>query len=460
MPRSEHDTTNPQLLQTESFDQQQWEHEVVPRLPNGWQEQAKALGAFVRVRELASASDLLRGVLAYVLQTHSFRHLGMWALLIGLADISEAAWRKRLSKARAWLSWLLLELLAIGVCTTPWLLEKGCRRVLLVDGTHLRCEGKDATVYRLHTAFDLVAGRLSEVQVTTTHVAEDWLLFQVGEGDLIVSDSANGYESRLLFLLSRKADGISRFHPSTLPLFDEQAKRLDVLSWLKGRHAPPGRIVERQVYLQGRPDQPLRLIGLRLTEQQAAASRKRKCKKAKQDKRHVQTQTLYLAGWLLVITTLPASGWSAGEVLTLYRCRWHIELFFKRWKQLLDAHRLRCEHPERAVATILAWLLAWVLQEEELVAARLHLQEAASLPVEVAAMTAMPEPEQGQQQAISEWLLACVSLDLLKQQVRGHFTAARFHACLPRLQRFLRANPRRRTHWYSQACRWLTRSAA
>lgn len=460
MPGSIHDTTSASVLQAESFEPQQWEQKVVARLPKGWQEQAKALKAFVRVRELRSASDLLRGLLAYVLEGYSLRHLGMWALLIDLADISEAAWRKRLGQARAWLGWLLVELLAIGICTTPWLLDKGLRRVLLVDGTHLRCEGKDGQVYRLHTAFDLVAGRLSQVQVTTNHVAEDWSLFAIQPGDLVVSDSANGYEQRLLWLMEQQADGIVRFAVSTLPLLDEQARPLDVLGWLKGRHAPVGRIVERVVYLPSRPDRAVRLVGLRLTEKQAQAARARKRKKAKQDKRHIQEQTLYLAGWLLVITTLSAQQWRAGEILTLYRCRWHIELFFKRWKQLLDAHRLRCEHPERVVATILAWLLAWALQEDELVAARLLLQEAAALPGEVPAAGAMPEPEQGQQHASSEWLLACASLDLLKQQVIGHFSAARFHACLPRLQRFLRASPRRRTHWYSRSCRWLTAPAA
>ena len=455
-----YDTTSPSVLQAESFEPQQWEQEVVARLPKGWQEQAKASKAFVRVRELRSASDLLRGVLAYVLEGYSLRHLGMWAVLIDLADISEAAWRKRLGQARAWLGWLLVELLALGACTTPWLLDKGLRRVLLVDGTHLRCEGKDGQVYRLHTAFDLVAGRLSEVQVTSTHVAEDWSLFAIQAGDLVVSDSANGYERRLDWLMQQQAEGIVRFAVPTLPLLDEDGRPLDVLSWLKGRHAPSGRIVERQVFLPSRPDRPVRLIGLRLTDKQAQAARARKRKKAKQDQRHIQEQTLYLAGWLLVITTLSAQQWSAGEILTLYRCRWHIELFFKRWKQLLDAHRLRCEHPERAVATILGWLIAWALQEEELVAARLHLQEAAALPSTVPTEALMPEPEQGQQQAISEWGLATVSLNLLKQQVAGHFTAARFHACLPRLHRFLRASPRRRTHWYSQCCRWLTRPAA
>ena len=147
-------------------------------------------------------------------------------------------------------------------------------------------------------------------------------------------------------------------------------------------------------------------------------------------------------------------------MLALYRSRWHIELCFKRVKQLLEAHRLRCEHGESVQASILALLLAWALQEDELVAARMQLQQAASLPVEVPAVIVMPEPEQGQAGALSQWLLASLHLDVLPQQVRGSITAVRLRACLPRLQRFVRGSPRKRTHWYSQVCCWLLAPSA
>src|SRR5690242_19549258 len=89
-----------------------WETEIVPQLPADLDEQACRHKALQRTREIERASDLLRALLAWVLGRCSFRQLGGWAVLLAIADISEAAWRKRVRLCPDWLHWLLTELVA------------------------------------------------------------------------------------------------------------------------------------------------------------------------------------------------------------------------------------------------------------------------------------------------------------------------------------------------------------
>ncbi|HEX3641542.1 MAG TPA: hypothetical protein VHV10_09645 [Ktedonobacteraceae bacterium] len=106
MPKHSHHTTREQDPQA-THSEDDWSKQVLPQLPANLQEQAMKFKAFERSRKISSASDLLRGLLAYVYTAHSFQHLSMWSVLLGVADVSANDWRKRLQKASAWLDWLL-----------------------------------------------------------------------------------------------------------------------------------------------------------------------------------------------------------------------------------------------------------------------------------------------------------------------------------------------------------------
>lgn len=463
MPLTPYDMMKPESLPGNHPLIQDWQEEIVPRLPANVETQAYVLKALRRRREIRCATDLLRGLLAYVYTVHSFEHLSLWSLLIGVADISANDWRKRLRQASDWLSWLLQEQLAASRAVSPWLVRSGLSRILLIDGTHFKCRGPEGLVWRVHTAFDLLTGRLSQLKVTDTHEAEHLEVFALQEGDLVITDRANGYRERFLFVRQRLAHLLVRFTPHTLPLEDAKGKAIEVLKWLKGRHAPAGRICGQSAWISvGGQRLEVRIVALRLNQEQTEKAQRKKKQKASKRQRNVQADTLYLAGWVMLVTTLPQQDWSDGAIIQLYQARWQIELVFKRIKQLLKMQRLRSTTRETALATVTALLLGWALVEEESQAVRLAMADAmqsvAQEPAPDSAQT--PDASGCWWQAecsgpLSEWMLAEVNVDLLCQQIRGSYTAARYRACLPRLQRFFCSGLRKRPHRYRQVCQWL-----
>src|SRR5262249_52446599 len=157
---------------------------------------------------------------------------------------------------------------------------------------------------------------------------------------------------------------------------------------------------------------------VRLSETQQRAAVYRVRRNAAQHNRIVSETTLFLTGWMLVVTTLDATTWSDSDILALYRARWQVELLFKRMKQLLRLHVLRARSAETAQATVRAALVAWALQERE--SAELHRIIGAITPI-------VADPIQWRwvrTDVVSRWTLSAVIIETLRQQVRGSWTLA------------------------------------
>ena len=326
MPQQQH--TLPALdEQLQAVINEGWEHEVLPQLPADYEQQAQCLGAFVRQRQIKRVADLLRARLSYVLCAPSFRQLGSWALLIGLANLSDVAWRSRLRQARAWLLWLLCELLAVTSLpsSSP---STSVPRILLIDGTRLKEPGGSGDDWRVHLGYDLLAARLVDVRVADRHTAEAFELFVVGPGDVLVADRGYSRRGQWAYALMCGADVVVRLAVQQVPLLDEQGQSLDVVAWLKeaavGTQSRAVAFEHEGQRLSGR------LIACALSPEAAERARAKARKKASKQQRALKAETLFLAGWLLVFSSLPTDRWSDAQVLSLYRARWQVELVIKR----------------------------------------------------------------------------------------------------------------------------------
>lgn len=408
-----------------------WEQEVLSQLPTDYEQQARQTGAFVRVGELGSVGDLLRGLLAYVVCASSFRQVGAWAVLIGLANLSHVAWHKRLRKARGFLLWLLTQQLRV-VPSAVWH-PMGITRVVLIDATRLKRPGGSGDDVRVHLGYDLLAGQLVDVQVSDGHTAEGFTLFGVQPTDLLVADRGYCRRGQLAHARRAGAQVVVRLAVHQVPLLDQGGQSIDVQAWLQqhgsGQHSRWVAFEQDGCCVWGR------LLACSLSQDKAERARAKERKKASKQQREVKVETLYLCGWLLLFTTLPREQWSDREVLELYRARWQIELVIKRMKQVLKLAQLRGKTTCTNEATVLAILVAWTLLQTEVAQARCWLTQAVQQSSRWTQTTA-GATRVLEEQTVSSWTVTALSVQTLHVLVQGYWTFARLRACLPFLARY------------------------
>ncbi len=223
-------------------------------------------------------------------------------------------------------------------------------------------------------------------------------------------DSGYGYRGSIATVLEHQADVVLRICPRQFPLSSADGTPFDVLAWLRQRGA---NLRSRVLWCtHARKQYRVRLVVVKLPCEVARANRRRILQRWKQ-KGHKLNPTTFLAGYVVLVTTLEADEWDEAAVARLYRARWQIEVVFKRMKQMVSLGQVRSKDVVSGEATVRAVLIGWALQEGE------------AERVAQAVGAGRERRGQGRGGEVSSWRLNGLCVETLRQQVRGVWSQAR-----------------------------------
>jgi len=325
-------------------------------LPDNLEQSAREYGAFRRARgEIRSASVLLRLILLHVAGGLSLEQAVLRARENKLVKISAVALFKRLRGAGPWLTWLTEEL--VKALSKDWddAMWKG-RPIRVLDATDIEEPGPTGTDWRLHYSLRLPQLSCDFLELTDVHGGETLKRLPVDKGDIVLCDRGYSHRAGVAQVLAQQADVVVRLNSGAFPLEDEKGKCVDLVKLVA--QLKVGQVGEWAVWFEHEGQRHrLRLCVLRKSQVMAARAQRKVEKVARKKGKQVRPETLKLAAFILVLTSLPASWGTASIILELYRARWQVELAFKRLKQLLGAGHV----PKTTDASSRAWLQAKIL---------------------------------------------------------------------------------------------------
>jgi len=333
-------------------------------LPEGWQQKARELKALMRTRKIRTPDELLRLLLLHAGPGLSLQQAVIRAAQWGLPQISDVALLHRMQCSGEWLRWMCEQLVNEQKIRSNWTVSASNLRMIAVDSTDISEPGATGSDWRLHYAIEMPGVFCVHAQLTDRQGGESLARYPVAKGDLLAGDRNYCKENQIKHVLDQGGHVLVRWHSTALPLFDERRKRVNVFGWLK-KVTRKG--AQKRVFTKS--GMALRLCALPVSKEAAERERAKLRESARKNGRQVSERSLRLAGYIVVVTSLPEEQFSAQAVLKLYRMRWQIELAFKRLKSLLNTGHVPKVDPDSARAWMQTKLLTSLLIEKLLLEA-------------------------------------------------------------------------------------------
>jgi len=337
---------------------------ITKLLPQGWEEQAKLSGAFIRGRKIESPETLLRVLLIHLAEGISFRSTAVYSQEAGLCDIKDTSLTYRLGQAQEWFHWIDLGLLQkLQTENAPKVIFKRFTP-RLIDGSIIKEPGPTGSQYRLHYSFRLQDMHCDTFEITSQEEGESFCYYTLAPNDLMMGDRNYCKRKGIAHVLDNQGHVLVRYHSLCLPLFNRNGKEFSLLPHLRSlkadetgdwdvwfKHPDDGRLIKG------------RILAVRKSAEAAEKAKQEILQEAVKKQRKTRPETLEYAEYTIVFTTVSRHYFTAKELLEMYRYRWQIELAFKCLKSLIGIGHLPKSNPENGKAWLYGKLMLALLVE-------------------------------------------------------------------------------------------------
>jgi Transposase DDE domain len=337
-------------------------------LPNELEKEARASGFLRRLRGFESVEVLTRILLMHA-SGLSLEQTALRARELGLGKTTPVALHHRLRSSGEYFKRLcrhVQEGLRQRLNSDHW--PQGWK-YRVIDATDVSEPGATGSMWKVHYSLRLPELACDHFELTDYHQGETLQRWNIAKDEVVLADRAYSHREALGPLMASGAHFVVRLNTGVFPLETKEGQSVDLLKVLGALKIGRPK-AWRFWFRHGKSRSAIELCAVKKSPEAAAKSQRLARRRAQQDGCELQKETLLLADYVLILTNLHGRPWSPPILLDLYRCRWQVELAFKRLKSLLQFGHLPKKDPQTARAWMQMKLLIALLVERLLYEAK------------------------------------------------------------------------------------------
>jgi len=240
--------------------------------------------------------------------------------------------------------------------------------VNFVDATYVKTEGVDGDRYSIHSCFDLGEGQFSDFKVDDTTGKEGFNHFTWAAGTIAIGDRAYAKAKQLSELVNNGVDFIVRVGLRSMNLQNLDGSKFNLIEAVRdvNEDETAGHDIQIAVKKGNKILKTVkgRLLISKLSKKTQARSQKIAKRAGQKRQTTPAPETLELANYLVLFTSLSEATIPRATVFTLYRLRWQIEIAFKRLKSLLKLEELKAQDDQLVQVCLYASLILSLITEQ------------------------------------------------------------------------------------------------